>query len=64
MAFFTLHDISKTRPDLVLKLAKEWYGKNEYTNWIVKHGCRTLLKNGNRDALVIFGDAMKSKNSL
>ena len=50
-----LNDISKTCPDLVVKLAKEWYGENEYTNWIVKHGCRTLLKNGNRDALEIFG---------
>ena len=50
-----LNDISKTHPDLVIKLAKEWYGKNERTNWIVKHGCRTLLKKGNSDALAIFG---------
>lgn len=50
-----LNDISKTHPDLILKLAKKWYGNNEYTNWIVKHGCRTLLKNGNRDALLLFG---------
>ena len=50
-----LNDISKTHPDLVAKLAKEWYGKHEYTNWIVKHGCRTLLKKGNRDVLAIFG---------
>lgn len=50
-----LNDISKTHPELVAKLAKDWYGKNEYTNWIVKHGCRTLLKKGNRDVLAIFG---------
>lgn len=50
-----LNDISKTHPDLVAKIAKEWYGKNEYTDWIVKHGCRTLLKKGNRDVLAIFG---------
>jgi len=50
-----LNDISKTHPDLVVKIAKEWYGKHEYTNWIVKHGCRTLLKKGNRDVLTIFG---------
>jgi len=50
-----LNDISKTHPDLVAKLSKEWYGKNDYTDWIVKHGCRTLLKKGNRDALAIFG---------
>jgi DNA alkylation repair enzyme len=50
-----LNDISKTRPDIAIKLALEWYGENEYTNWIVKHGCRTLLKKGNRDVLAIFG---------
>lgn len=50
-----LNDISKTHPDLVTKLAKDWYGKNEYTDWIVKHGCRTLLKKGNFDVLAILG---------
>ena len=50
-----LNDISKTHPDLVTNLAKEWYGKHEYTDWIVKHACRTLLKKGNRDVLSIFG---------
>lgn len=50
-----LNDISKTHPDLVVKLAKDWYGKNEHTNWIVKHGCRTLLKKGKREVLAIFG---------
>lgn len=50
-----LNDISKTHPDLVVKIARNWYGKNKYTNWIVKHGCRTLLKKGNREVLDIFG---------
>jgi len=50
-----LNDISKTHPELVTKLAKDWYGSNEYTDWIVKHGCRTLLKKGNREVLAIFG---------
>jgi len=50
-----LNDISKTHPDFIAKLAKDWYGKNERTDWIVKHGCRTLLKKGNRDVLTIFG---------
>lgn len=50
-----LNDISKTHPDLVAKIAKNWYGKNEYTNWIAKHGCRTLLKKGNKEVLDIFG---------
>lgn len=50
-----LNDISKTHPNLIAKLAKDWYGENEYTDWIVKHGCRTLLKKGNKDVLAIFG---------
>ena len=50
-----LNDISKTHPDLVVNIAKDWYGKNEDTNWIVKHACRTLLKKGNREALKLFG---------
>ena len=50
-----INDISKTRPDIIIKIAVDWYGKNEHTNWIIKHGCRTLLKKGNRDILALFG---------
>ncbi|PGM57615.1 DNA alkylation repair protein [Bacillus sp. AFS053548] len=50
-----LNDISKDHPTLVLKIAKEWSGKNPHTNWIIKHACRTLLKKGNIEALTIFG---------
>lgn len=63
-----LNDISKTHPNLVVRIAKDWYGKNEYTDWIVKHGCRTLLKNGNREVLSIFGyhdaDSIKVKEFI
>lgn len=52
-----LNDISKTHPDLVVKIAKEWYGKDARTDWIVKHGCRTLLKKGNKEVLDLFGVA-------
>lgn len=50
-----LHDIGKDHPDLLLKLAQQWWGTNENTNWIVKHALRTLLKNGNKQALQIVG---------
>ncbi len=36
---------------------KDWYGENDHTDWIVKHGYRTLLKKGNRDVLGTFGFA-------
>ena len=50
-----LNDISKNHPDLVLQLAKKWVGNSKNRNWIVKHGLRTLLKKGNKEALGIFG---------
>lgn len=52
-----LNDISKTHPALIVKTARNWYGENAYTDWIVKHGCRTLLKRGNREVLSLFGFA-------
>lgn len=50
-----LNDISKTHPAIVTRLVKDWYGKDKHTDWIVKHGCRTLLKKGNREVLHLFG---------
>ena len=52
-----LNDISKTHPDLVLEIAKRWHGQTAHTDWVVKHGLRTLLKKGNTQALAIFGYA-------
>jgi len=49
-----INDIAKTHPDLVVDLMKSWYGKSKNTDWIVKHGCRTLLKRGNVEALKLF----------
>jgi 3-methyladenine DNA glycosylase AlkC len=50
-----INDISKDHPQLVLQIAKDWYGKHPQTNWILKHGCRGLLKQGNPEALALFG---------
>jgi len=50
-----LNDISKDHPEVVLGIAKEWLGNSEHTDWIVKHGCRTLLKAGNTNAMSLFG---------
>lgn len=52
-----LNDLSKTHPDLIVALAKDWHGHHPHTDWIVKHGCRTLLKRGNREVLGLFGYA-------
>ncbi|MCL1897379.1 MAG: DNA alkylation repair protein [Micrococcales bacterium] len=50
-----LNDISKTHPDLVVQLAKEWFGQDPKTDWMLKHACRTLLKRGNQELLALFG---------
>jgi hypothetical protein len=50
-----LNDISKDNPGVVIKLAKSWKGKNDHLDWLVKHACRTLLKQGNPDLLELFG---------
>jgi 3-methyladenine DNA glycosylase AlkC len=49
-----LNDISKDNPGIALGLAKKWKGQREETDWIVKHGCRTLLKQGVTEALILF----------
>ncbi len=50
-----LNDISKDNPALVMKLCKSWFGKNKHTDWIIKRALRTLLKQGNVDAMKLFG---------
>jgi len=49
-----INDISKDNPELALDICKKWYGSSKNTNWIVKHGLRTLLKKGNKKALELL----------
>lgn len=59
-----LNDIAKDNPDLVIQIAKQWKGKSKETEAIIKHGCRTLLKQGNSDILKFFGLADNPKVEL
>ncbi len=52
-----LNDISKDHPSLVLDLCERWKGQSANIDRIIKHACRTLLKDGNKRALMIFGFA-------
>jgi 3-methyladenine DNA glycosylase AlkC len=52
-----LNDIAKDNPEIVLKIIAQWQGKNPQTDWIIKHGSRTLLKKANDTALHQFGFA-------
>lgn len=50
-----LNDIAKDHPDLVITLIKSWRGKHPHTDWIIKHGCRSLFKSGHAQALSLNG---------
>jgi 3-methyladenine DNA glycosylase AlkC len=50
-----LNDISKDNPSVIVDLAGSWKGVSKNTDWVIKHGCRTLLKQGNSEVMQIFG---------
>lgn len=50
-----LNDISKEHPKLVLDTISKWKGISKQTDWVIKHGSRTLLKAGDEKVLKLFG---------
>ncbi|MBV1914155.1 MAG: DNA alkylation repair protein [Pseudomonadales bacterium] len=50
-----LNDIAKDNPQITLDVAARWIGMHSDTDWLVKHGSRTLLKKGDPQALILFG---------
>ncbi len=50
-----LNDISKDNPETTLDICTKWYGNSKNTDAIVKHACRTMLKAGNKRAMILFG---------
>lgn len=60
-----LNDLSKTQADWVMRLFVEWLGDgsksilnselSDETRWIIKHALRTLLKQGDPQALALIG---------
>lgn len=50
-----LNDMSKDHPHIVKKLCAEWKNEHPYTDWIIKHGCRTLLRKADPEVLSLFG---------
>lgn len=56
-----LNDIAKDNPDVVLGIVKRWQGHSPRTDWIIKHGSRTLLRKAHPQAMKIFGLAVADK---
>jgi len=52
-----LNDIAKDHPAVVLGLVRRWQGSDPHTDWILRHGCRTLIRQADPAALALFGYA-------
>jgi len=50
-----LNDIAKDHPEVFLELAERWKGASERTDWILRRGCRTLVRKAEPKALELFG---------
>ncbi len=54
-----LNDIAKIEPDLVIATLKKWKASGKQNEkemkWMIQHATRTLVKNGNQDALELMG---------
>lgn len=60
-----LNDVAKDHPELIITIAQQWLSKSElgmlkqteYKNRhkLIRHACRTLLKQGNEEVLSLFG---------
>jgi 3-methyladenine DNA glycosylase AlkC len=49
-----LNDQTKDSADYVTRLVKSWDRTHPHTAWIVKRGCRSLLKQGHKQSMAIF----------
>lgn len=49
-----LNDIAKDNPAVTLDWAQRFRGSHPHTDWIIRHGCRTLLKRAHPGALALF----------
>ena len=63
-----LNDISKDNPQTVIYITKVWINHSASRDALLKHGCRTLLKESNKDILELFGfsspNAIKLENFM
>ncbi|SPF54114.1 conserved hypothetical protein [Candidatus Desulfosporosinus infrequens] len=52
-----LNDIAKDHPSVVLETAHRWKGVCPHTDWILRQGCRTLIRKADPEAMELFGYA-------
>lgn len=52
-----LNDIAKDNLSVVVDIAQRWKGEHPHTDWIVRHGCRTLIRKSVPEVMALFGYA-------
>lgn len=50
-----LNDISKDNPLVIVETVRRLKGINQYTDWILRHGSRTLIRKANPEIMNLFG---------
>jgi len=50
-----LNDISKDNPLVIVDTVRRLKGVNQYTDWILRHGSRTLIRKANPEIMKLFG---------
>ena len=50
-----LNDISKDNPLVIVEIVRRLKGMNNYTDWILRHGSRTLIRKANPEVMKLFG---------
>ncbi|MDR3542354.1 MAG: hypothetical protein P4L69_15540 [Desulfosporosinus sp.] len=59
-----LNDIAKDHPSVVFVTARRWKGVCPHTDWIIRQGCRTLIRKADPEVLELFGYATPNDVSL
>lgn len=52
-----LNDIAKDHPAAVIATVRRWQGVALSTDWILRHGCRTLIRKAHPEVMALFGYA-------
>lgn len=50
-----INDIAKDHADWIPKQLNAWDSQHQHTQWIIKHGCRSLIKQGHAPTLKLLG---------
>jgi len=59
-----LNDISKDHPEVLVEIATQYLGQSKQIDWVIKHACRGLLKQGHKQVLTLFGYSKASHVTL